>query len=448
MKVHFIGIGGIGVSSLAQYYLATGWKVSGSDAARSEITDDLKKRGVRVFISPGLTRLGRVGLVIHSAAIKPDHPEILEAKKLGIKTQLYSEAVGELTKKYYTIAVAGSHGKSTTTALIGLILVEVGLDPTIIIGTKLRELEGPPFQEGRSFSGGNNFRLGQNRYLVLEADEYARSFHNYFPKIAVLTNIDKEHLDIYKNLNGVIKSFRTFFRNVSADGYIIANSQDSNTRLALKSQIPSTKSQTNPKSQIQNPKIIYYQQGSHRLLVPGIHNQFNAEAAWQAVKLLGIKKSVADKVFKSYSGAWRRLEKLKIKNEKVKSIVYSDYAHHPTEIKATLQALREKYQKKKIVCVFQPHQQDRLNRLFKEFTTAFDGADKTILYPLYKVKGRDTVGKTSEDLAKTINKPNVFYAPSFKKVLKLLANGLDSDSLIVFMSAGDLDALARKQFLN
>lgn len=203
-NVHFIGIGGIGVSSLAQYYLATGWKISGSDAVKSEITDDLKKKGIKIFIGQKAENIKSLDLVIYSAAIKPENPELLSAWDRSSQVLSYAEAVGELTKKYFTIAVSGSHGKSTTTALIGLILMQAGLDPTIIIGTKLRELEGPPFREGRSFSGGNNFRLGQSKYLVLEADEYARSFHNYFPKIAVLTNIDKEHLDIYKNLNGVV----------------------------------------------------------------------------------------------------------------------------------------------------------------------------------------------------------------------------------------------------
>ena len=282
-NVYFIGIGGIGVSSLAQYYLATNWKVSGSDAVKSEITDDLKKRGVRILISPRLTRLGRVDLVIHSVAIKPDHPELLEAKKLGIKTQLYSEVVGELTKKYFTIAVSGSHGKSTTTALIGLILKEAGLDPTIIIGTKLKEL------------GGTNFLLGKGQYLVLESDEYARSFHNYFPKIAVLTNIDKEHLDIYKNLNGVLAGFKKYLNNIEVDGWVVANKEDSNIKkvLSYKFKFPAS-------------SVVWYGKGKHRLFVSGIHNQFNAEA-WQAVKLLGVKKLSAIKflvVTKAHGAEW------------------------------------------------------------------------------------------------------------------------------------------------
>ncbi|MBI4119169.1 MAG: UDP-N-acetylmuramate--L-alanine ligase [Parcubacteria group bacterium] len=444
--IHFIGIGGIGVSSLARYYLATGWKVSGSDAARSEITDDLKKRGARIFIGQRAKNIGQADLVVYSAAIKPENPELAAAVAAGVKTFTYAQAVGELTKKYFTIAVAGSHGKSTTTALIGLIMIKAGLDPTIIVGTKLRELEGPPFLEGRSFSGGNNFRLGQSQYLVLEADEYARSFHNYHPKIAVLTNIDKEHLDVYKNLAGVLAGFKKYISNVQSDGYIVANREDENIGRIIKSEARKSQSETNNKSQKINANIIWYQQGKHKLSIPGIHNQFNAEAAWQAVKLLGVKKSVAEKVFKSYSGAWRRLELIypnKLTKLKAESCIYSDYAHHPTEIKATLQALREKYPGKKLVCVFQPHQQDRLNRLFREFTTAFGAADKTILYPLYKVRGRDSTGKTSEDLVRAVNKSSIIYANNFKKVIKLIEPETKFGSVIVFMSAGDLDSRVR-----
>lgn len=422
-RVYFIGIGGIGVSSLAQYYFASGWHVGGSDAVKSETTDDLKKLGIKIFIGQKPENIRLSDLVIYSAAIKQDHPEILEAKKLGIKTQVYSEAIGELTKKYFTIAVSGSHGKSTTTALIGLILVEAGFDPTIIIGTKLKELSN------------NNFRFGKSEYLVLEADEYAKAFHNYFPRIGVVLNIDKEHLDIYKNLSGVISGFSKYIKNVS--DYIVANSSDENIKRAI-----------NYKLKAKSCPVIWYEKGNHNLSIPGEYNQYNAEAAWQAVKLLGVKKEIAEKVFKSYEGAWRRLENLKIKNQKSKlrSIIYSDYAHHPTEIKATLSALRDKYPKKKLVCVFQPHQQDRLNRLFREFITAFDVADKTIIYPLYKVKGRDSSGKTSEDLVKVIGKPNVFYADNFKKVISLISKDLTLDSTIVFMSAGDLDANVREYF--
>ena len=443
------------MSALAQYYLARGWRVSGSDVARSEITDDLKRRGVKIFIGQKAKNVRDAELVIYSAAIKSNNPELAAVLKSGVQTKSYAQAVGELTKKYYTIAISGSHGKSTTTALIGLILIKAGLDPTIIVGTKLKEL------------GGCNFRLGKSKYLVLEADEYARSFHNYFPKIAVITNIDKEHLDTYKNLKGVLTGFRIYLKNVS--DYIVANREDENIRKIIKSpsfatpphkasevHSKATKGEQNPK-----PKIIWYKMGSYKLLIPGIHNQFNAEAAWQTVKLLGVKKSAAEKVFKSYRGAWRRMELLATSDKRQVTrkgdknhvsclmshvTIYSDYAHHPTEIRVTLQALKEKYHGKKIVCIFQPHQQDRLTRLFKEFAQAFRQADKTILYPLYKVKGRDVKGKTSEDLSKAIKQANVYYTDGFKALTRLIKPDLKSKSVIVFMSAGDLDGKARQYF--
>ncbi|MFY9493426.1 MAG: UDP-N-acetylmuramate--L-alanine ligase [Minisyncoccia bacterium] len=450
-KVHFIGIGGIGVSSLAQYYLASGWRVSGSDAVKSEITDDLGKSGIKIFIGQRAANIKSPDLVVYSAAVRSDNPEYAEAAAKGYPLLSYAQAVGELTKKYYTIAVAGSHGKSTTTALIGLILIKAGLDPTIIIGTKLKEL-GPTSLKLRG--AGTNFRLGKSRYLVLEADEYARSFHNYFPKISVLTNIDREHLDVYKNLAGVLAGFRRYLKNVSE--YIVANSEDRNVKKVLNLFEPEDLRAERPKSYTLNHKVVWYGEGKHPLAIPGAHNQFNAEAAWQAVKLLGVSKSVADKVFRTYNGAWRRMEliypnkltKLKAfvpsSGRGAKSCVYSDYAHHPTEIKATLQALREKYPKRKLVCVFQPHQQDRLNRLFGDFIKAFSTADKTIIYPLYKVKGRDSTGKTSIDLVRKINKETVLYAGNFKKVLELIGPEIKTGSIIVFMSAGDLDGKVRR----
>ena len=182
MKIHLIGIGGIGVSALAQYYLSKGHDVSGSDLVASEITEMLEKKGVKIRPQGALSDDG-VDLVVHSPAVKHDNPEYKKAKELGVKAQSYPEALGELTKEFYTIAVAGAHGKSTTTAMIALVLIKAGLDPTVIVGTKLKEF------------GGSNFRSGKSKFLVIEACEYDASFLSYEPKIIVITNIDKEHLD-------------------------------------------------------------------------------------------------------------------------------------------------------------------------------------------------------------------------------------------------------------
>jgi UDP-N-acetylmuramate--alanine ligase len=337
----------------------------------------------------------------------------------------YAEALGEITKDYYTIAISGSHGKSTTTALISLILVKAGFDPTVIIGTKLKEF------------GNMNFRLGKSPYLVIEADEWNRSFHNYYPDIIVLTNIDKEHLDTYGMYAGVVKGFAEYLENLKVGGFIVGNGRDKNIVKIVK--------------QSRGKVILYNREkiARHNLWLSGEHNQWNAEAAWQAAKILGVKKFFAEKVFKNYHGAWRRFEELNVKSKMLKGKIYTDYAHHPTEIKATLQALREKYPKKKIICVFQPHQQDRLHRLFKEFTTAFDAADTTLILPVYLVEGREyQSGKTARDLVRAIGSERVKFLKDFPVAMRnLQSRKAFSSSVVVFMGAGSIDREARKYLL-
>ena len=199
MKIHFIGIGGIGISALARYFLAEGNEVSGSDCAESSILNELKIAGAKIFIGHQKENIKEPDLVVFSAAVPDDNPELIEARRLGIKCQKYAEALGDLTKNMFTIAVSGMHGKSTTTAMIGLMMEKVGLDPTVILGTKVREWDN------------SNFRLGKNEYLVIEADEYDRSLLNYWPKILVLLNIEEEHLDTYAGgLPDIMKTFEEF----------------------------------------------------------------------------------------------------------------------------------------------------------------------------------------------------------------------------------------------
>ncbi|MCJ7786845.1 Mur ligase domain-containing protein, partial [Patescibacteria group bacterium] len=224
MKIHFIGIGGIGVSALAQYYLTKGHKISGSDLTSSEITNFLKKKGTKLILGRHLAKNlpEDTDLVIHSLAVLPNNPEMKKAKKLGIKVQSYPEALGELTRKYFTIAVSGTHGKSTSAAMIALILIKAGLDPTVIVGTKLKEFGGSYCRVGKPV------RQAQRKiqYLVIEADEWQASFLNYRPKIIVLTNIEKEHLDFYKNLNHILKTYKKYIGHLPKDGVLVANSDD------------------------------------------------------------------------------------------------------------------------------------------------------------------------------------------------------------------------------
>ena len=227
MKIHFIGIGGIGVSALAGYFLSRGHQVFGSDLSASPTTEALKKQGAVIFIGPHKAENLKkgVGLIIHTAAATKDNPELKQAKKLKIKTQLYAEALGDLTRKMFTIAVSGMHGKSTTTAMLALVLENAGLDPTVIVGTKLREWGNMNYRVGRSPSTG----LGAGEYLIIEADEYNAYFLNYWPKIIVLTNIEEEHLDFYKGgLRQIMETFKKYVNHLGEDEVLVANGQDKN----------------------------------------------------------------------------------------------------------------------------------------------------------------------------------------------------------------------------
>ncbi|MEK7555481.1 MAG: UDP-N-acetylmuramate--L-alanine ligase [Patescibacteria group bacterium] len=456
--VHFIGIGGIGVSALARYFLALGAKISGSDAFSSEITESLKKEGVEVKIGHKTGNItSKIGLIIHSAAIASDNTEIQKARDLGVLIKSYSEVIGGLTKKYKTIAISGSHGKSTTTALLSLVLKNTSFDPTVIIGTKLKEF------------GNSNFKKGKSDYLVLEADEYQKSFLNYSPVAAIITNIDREHLDVYKNLNEIKKVFLKFIGNIRFGGILVVNKDDKNL-FGLRDKIQKIIKKN-------NLRVFWYsifprqsalsRRMSATLKVTGEHNLSNALAVYTLTKVLGINQKKIFNAIGKYRGAWRRMEfrgQLKTKSCKLKADVYDDYAHHPTEIKATLSGVRQKYPKSKIICVFQPHQVKRLKALFKEFTKAFDSADDLILLDIFKVAGRDpsinsglvpsTSNYSSQKLAEVIEKrktsPSVFYLKNPKNLPKIIKNILNSKSyilnpvVVVMMGAGDIYKLTDK----
>ncbi len=431
-NIHFIGIGGIGMSALAQYFLSQKNRVSGSDIKRSEITDFLKKKGITIRIGHKESNLRKkTDLVIYSNAVDLDNnPEIIKARKLGIKILSYAEALGELTQKFFTIAVSGAHGKSTTVSMLGLAMIEAGLSPILILGTKLAKL------------GNNNFHLGRSKFLVIEADEYKFAFLSYFPNILIVTNIDKEHLDIYKDLKEIIKVFGKYFNNVKLGGFLLINKNDNNSIAALK--------HFKKKFKRKDVKILYYDKADLDLKIPGDFNKSNAAAVLLAAKILKIKKSIVKHSLENYKGAWRRMEVLKKDKDK---IFISDYAHHPTEIKMTIKALKEFYKDKKIIIVFQAHQLQRLNLLFNDFIKAFNAADSLILMPIFKVAGRESgeFKKDVKDLFLALKRYSVFrkkplyYVKKIKEVFKILnLNDYKNQSLVVvFMGAGDIDEKIR-----
>jgi len=419
MKIHFIGIGGIGVSALAQYYLSKGRKVSGSDLASSEITDFLKDKGAEVFIGPHSGKnLSDSDLVVYSLAVKHDNPEFRKAQESGIKIQSYPQALGDLTKEYFTIAVSGTHGKSTTTAMISLILTEAGLDPTVIIGTKLKEF------------GNTNFRPGRSKYLIIEADEWNASFLNYWPKIIVLTNIEEEHLDYYRDLNHILKTYKEYAGHLAEDGVLVANQDDNNiSKLHLEFKGYSLKQR----------EVL-----EKILQIPGEHNMYNALASLAVARILNISDKVSLKALSQYKGIWRRFEVIKKGINHKKITIVSDYAHHPTEVKATLKAVREKFPDQKIWCVFQPHQYQRTFYLFNEFVKVFSSApiNNLIITDIYDVAGRETSRIKKEVSSKKLVQaiPNAVYLAK-KDIADYLKKGLKDEDILIIMGAGDIYSL-------
>lgn len=426
MKIHFIGIGGIGVSALARYYLEKGNSVSGSDLNSSENTRFLKEKGINVFLGAHKTSnvSEDVDLVIYSPAVKEDNPELKKAKELKIKTKSYPEALGELTEEYFTIAVSGTHGKSTTCCMIGKILIEAGWDPTVIVGTKLKEFEN------------SNCRVGKSKYLVIEADEHFASFLNYKPDVLVLTNIEEDHLDYYKNLENILKTFEKYLSLIKKGGVLILNEDDKNiSQLKIPSQNLKTIKYSIKQKEAQKLKKI--------LKVPGDHNVYNALSALTLARELEINDEVSFKALSEYKGSWRRFE---IKNNK-DFLIVSDYGHHPTEVLSTLKAAREKWPEKKIYFVFQPHQYQRTFYLFKDFINGFKKSskekffDKAIITDIFDVPGRES-GKikekvNSEKLVQEINDSSVIYIKK-EKVKEFIENNVKEKDVVLVMGAGDI----------
>jgi UDP-N-acetylmuramate--alanine ligase len=437
-KIHFVGIGGIGVSALAQYYLKENWKVFGSDLAQSEITENLKKLGAKIIIGKHKAKNlpQDANLVIYSPAVQKNNPELLAAKKLKIKCQSYPEALGELTKKYFTIAVSGTHGKSTTTAMIALILEKAGLDPTVVIGTKVKEF------------GSSNFRGGDSKYLVIEADEWGGSFLKYWPNIIVLISIEKEHLDYYRDLNHILRTFKKYISHLPQNGVLVANKDDKNIlKLITQREKPKFKIRRYFLNQKEARKI------KKILKIPGTHNISNALAALAVARILRIPDKITHKALSKYKGTWRRFEIFTLRFNNKPCVLISDYAHHPTEIRATLAAAREKFKRRKIWAIFQPHQHQRTYYLFNEFVSAFDLADEIILTNIYDVAGREArkISKrvSSKKLAAAIKKTGkeVNFIGNFRKIPVFLKRRIKSNDVILVMGAGDIYDLVNT-FLN
>ena len=407
--VHFIGVGGIGISALAKMFLLEAKTVSGSDMSESQIASDLSRNGAQIFISHSKENIPpNTQLVIYTIAVNEENEELLHAKTLGIPCLSYPEALGLISRDKTTIAISGTHGKTTTTAMIAHLMLELQMAPTVIVGSKLADKQ-------------SNFIAGKSEYLVVEACEYRRSFLNLHPAFLVITNIEEDHLDYYKDLDDIKSAFFELASRIPPHGAIITNTE---TKEWLES------------AGIKAPIYDYENINAvPKLLTPGKHNQANARAAIQAVSL--IHRGEIPPYLETFKGTWRRLE---YKGSKQNCIYFDDYAHHPTEIKSSLLALRQEYPERKIICVFEPHQQSRTKALFEGFVEALQIADECFIAPILCVREQYDPEITNEKLSKAVSK----FVPSnpveTPEELKCEIKKLDPslEYCVVLMGAGNI----------
>lgn len=445
-KIHFVGIGGIGMSAIAEILLNQGFKVSGSDLQQSENTDYLANKGADIMIGHRAENIINAEVVVYSSAVHPnDNPETTEALKLGIPILRRAEMLSEVSRLKYTLAIAGTHGKTTTTSMAGLALMTAGIDPTVIVGGKLKEL------------GGTNARLGNGDWIVVEADEYDRSFLQLSPAIAVINNIEADHLDIYKDIDDIKQTFVEFANKVPFYGFVAACIDDNGVKDILseiKKKVITFGLSRN--ADVRAANITYSQRytefdlyfygekaGRIKINVPGMHNVRNALGAILAAKELGADFETIKAGISEFHGVYRRFEIIKESDD---LIVIDDYAHHPTEIEATLQAARAGWDRR-VICIFQPHTYTRTQDLYKEFAKSFDEADILILTDVYPAREEPIEGVTGRliaDAAVQYGHKNVIYIENKNDIIAELKPMIKPGDVIITMGAGDIWKLSRE----
>lgn len=417
-NVHFIGIGGIGISAIARMMLHEGKNVTGQDMQKSEVVKELKNIGINVVIGQSYENIPEdTDLIVYTIAIDTYDPELAtKIKNQDIPVRSYPQMLDIISKDKYTIAVSGTHGKTTTTGMIAQILRDSGNDPTVIVGSLL-------------VGDKSNFIAGKSKYLVVEACEYRRSFLNINPKILVITNIDADHLDYYKDIEDIKSAFREMANKVPSDGYVVCNLNDKH----IKEVVSNTEA-----------KIIDYSEfykKDLKLKIPGNHNKLDAAAALAAVSTLNINEP--EKYVVNFPGTWKRFEfRGKLSNG---ILLYDDYAHHPVEIMATLEGFRELYSKKdgwKITVVFQPHLFSRTKLLLNDFAQSFSNCDEVIVLPIYYAREEDDGTINSDILSGEINKfsSNSISFKTFEEAEDYISNklpGMGEKDVIVTMGAGE-----------
>lgn len=412
--VHLIGAGGIGISAIGKFLQALGKRVSGSDAKASPITDDLVRRGVAISIGHAAENVPLdCDLVVYTEAAPETNPERVEAMERGVRSLGHFDFLGELSKSYRTICVTGTNGKSTTTAMLGRIFESAQLDPTVFVGSLV-----PGWELG-------NLRIGNSDILIIEGDEYKQKMVKLWPEVTVITNIEEDHLDVYRDLDHIVATFQELVTKTTGDVFV--NADDANS------------------ARLTGERLSTY---SHHdvddvmLGVPGEFNRANAAAARAAAKVFGIPDEVIASSLASYSGIWRRFERVGKFNG---ADVISDYAHHPTAIKGTIAAAKEFFPERRIVVLFEPHQHSRTKELFDDFVSSFALADVVIISEIYGVVGRADAASSisSRDLVDAMHHPNKSYAANLDDAEAQLREIVQPKDVVIVMGAGDVDRVAR-----
>lgn len=416
-RIHFIGIGGIGMSALARLCLHEGKIVSGSDRSPSDITRALEAEGATVFTEQVGTNVhDDVELIVYSGAVKEDNPERIEAARLGIPGMNYFEALASVVNTYKLVAISGSHGKTTTTAMIADIFERAGKDPTVIVGSLRAKTK-------------SNFRAGKSEWAVVEACEYRRHFHNLDPFVLVITNIEYEHVDYYTSLEDVQDAFRTMARKVPHEGFVICDTADKNLAPVI--------------ADLQATVVDYrvFFDPLMPLAQPGIHNRLNAAAASAAAVSVGIDASVAKEALADFKGTWRRFE---YKGTVNGAPLYDDYGHHPSEIRATLQGARDAHPGKELLVVFQPHTYTRANELFDGFVAELAKAEHVVLLPIYAAREENVSGVSSEQIVARITGAggDAVSLSRIDEAVRYVQERAGEHMVVVVMGAGDITEVA------
>lgn len=440
-KLHFVGIGGIGMSGIAEILLDQGFKISGSDKMLSEVTERLQKLGAEIFEGHRVKNVKNdVDALVYSSAVSLDNPEILEAQRRKVPIIRRAEMLAEVMRLKYGIGIAGTHGKTTTTSMTSLVLMEGGLDPTVIVGGKLSGL------------GGTNARLGKGEFIVVEADEFDRSFLSLTPTIAVLTTLEMDHLDCYRDLEDIKMAFLQFANKVPFYGFVVL-CLDEPALQDIMPQLNKKKIITyglNPQADLQAVDIHHKENcsaftvlreenelGKITIQVPGKHNVQNALAAIVVGLELGVPFAKVKTGIEKFTGVYRRWEK---KGEVNGITLYDDYAHHPTECRATLAGAKAGW-RRRIVCVFQPHLYSRTRDFYDEFGKSFLLCDVLVVTDVYPAREEPIQGVTGELIAhaaKQFGHKDAHYIPEKKDVPDYLKNIVKRGDIIITMGAGDI----------